>query len=290
MAAIKLLDGGVSLGLIVFSRAFLFLPLLLVWLHNRGRLRASLKTSDPLGHIIRGLIGGMGMLVWFSAIQRLPLPSAQAIAFAGPLMAVVLAILLLGEKVYAFRWSAVTIGFVGIVILLSEHLTGQGAAETAGAVLALIFALLSALASIQIRRLTGSESTETIVIYFSYVTTVFGLMLLPFGWEMPNGRETLLLVFIGIAGGAAQIMLTQALRHCEASILAPFEYFSMIWVTIMGFVLFGDIPTITTTAGSVIIIAAGTAVILRERYLHRRVNRARGNSEIGSKPEDQQLP
>lgn len=271
VAAIKLLAGGVPLGQIVFARSVLTLPLLLLFLSYRRSLRRAMTTSGLLGHVIRGLIGGLGMLTWFSAVQRLPLSDAQAIAFTGPLFGVVLAVILLREKVQIYRWTAVFVGFIGVTFILSEPLLVGSVSDRdlVGVVLALLFAGLSALASIQVRRMTASESPTTIVVYFSVVTSCFGLASLPWGWIWPDIHQFALLIFIGLAGGASQLMLTHALRYSEASFLAPFEYISMLWVVIFGIVLFDESPSAMVLAGSAIVIASGTFVMLRERWLRK---------------------
>lgn len=271
VAAIKLLGDTAPLGQVIFARSALTLPILLGFLAWRGGLLRSLKTSDPIGHAIRGAIGGVGMLCWFSAVQRLPLSDAQAIAFASPFFGVVLAVFVLRERVQSYRWSAVVLGFFGVAIVLSEHIFAAGltSRDPLGAFLALIFAALSALASIQIRRMTGSETPETIVIYFSLVTALLGLATVPSGWIVPDAYQLAMLLFIGFAGGASQLMLTYALKYSQASILAPFEYLSMLWVVIFGFLFFGEVPSFMVLLGSAVIVASGIFVMMRERWLRR---------------------
>ncbi|HEX5932730.1 MAG TPA: DMT family transporter [Pseudorhizobium sp.] len=272
IAAIKLLDDDIPLGQIVFARAFPTLPIVCLFLVSKGTMLRSLQTREPFSHLFRGLIGGLGMLAWFSAVQRLPLSDAQAIAFASPLIGVILAVLMLKEKVQIYRWSAVVIGFLGVIMILSEHLfVGQiSDRDPLGALFALVFAGLLALASIQVRKMTNSEGTEAIVLYFALVTSVFGLMTLPFGWVVPDLRQALLLLFIGIAGAAAQLTLTHALKFSEASALALFDYVSMLWVIAFGILIFDEIPSGAVLGGSAIIAASGIFVMLRERAIRRR--------------------
>ncbi|AYM14742.1 DMT family transporter [Agrobacterium tumefaciens] len=272
VAAIKLLGDTVPLGQVIFARSALTLPVLFGFLAWRGGLLRALKTADPVGHAFRGMIGGVGMLCWFSAVQRLPLSDAQAIAFASPFFGVVLAVVILKETVQIYRWSAVIVGFLGVALILSEHIFAVSLTERdpIGGLLALTFAGLAALASIQIRRMSGRETPETIVIYFSVVTALLGLATIPWGWIAPDAYQLAMLLFIGFAGGASQMMLTHALKYSEASVLAPFEYLSMLWVVIFGVVLFGEIPSAMVLLGSAVIVASGIFVMMRERSLRRR--------------------
>src|SRR5829696_8639649 len=143
---------------------------------------------------------------------------AVAIGYASPLMVVVLAALILHEKVRAYRWSAVAIGFVGVLIMLMPHLSGGALAAglaggpAVGAMFALLGAVCSAGATIQVRRLLATERTGAIVLYFSLMTTVLGLATIVLGWRVPTAGEFALLVVIGILGGIGQILLTQSYR------------------------------------------------------------------------------
>lgn len=280
------------IGEIVFFRSLLAMSVLVVWLIWLGEFPAALRTRRPLGHIARGLIGSGGMIFGFLSVGFLPLPDATAIGFAAPLITVVLAAALLGETVRLYRWSAVAIGFLGVLIMLWEHLGDGFAAHDArglprgaiGALLAMAGALCASGAIIQTRRLTSSERTGAIVFYFSLLTTVMGLamMAMPLlwpsswpwagvmaaqGWVTPSGRDLAMLVGMGIMGGAAQIAMTESFRYADASVIAPFDYTSMIWAVAIGVALFGEPVSPAVVAGSLVVAGAGIFVVWRESRL-----------------------
>jgi drug/metabolite transporter (DMT)-like permease len=213
------------------------------------------------------------MFSGFAALAYLPLQDTIAIGYASPLIVVVLAALVLKETVRLYRWSAVAVGFVGVLIMLSPHLSGGSLARgldagpAIGAMFCLLGACCSAGATIQIRRLTASEKTGAIVLYFSILTTLLGLSTIVLGWRLPDAEDFLLLVVIGILGGIGQILITQSYRYADTSILAPFDYTTMIWGLLLGWFVFGDLPSLTVSIGGIIVAAAGLFVIWRERQL-----------------------
>nr|WP_269144688.1 DMT family transporter [Devosia faecipullorum] len=268
-------------GEMVFFRAFFALLPVLVWLAWKGRLSDAFATTRPLGHVLRGLIGVTSMSLGFFALTRLPLPEATAIGYASPLIIVILSAVLLRERVHVFRWTTVLVGLVGVVIILWPRLTlfsGDASAldgATIGALAALGGAFLSAFAMLQVRTLVQTERTETIVTYFFISASVLSLLTLPFGWVMPTPEQAALLVGAGFFGGIGQLLLTSCYRYADMSVIAPFEYVSLILTIIIGFVIFSDIPTAAMLTGSVIIVAAGIAVILREHWLGLERTRAK---------------
>ncbi len=272
-AGIKATAARYPTGELVFFRSFFALIPLLIWLAWRSELPSALKTRNLRGHMKRGVIGSTGMFCGFAALQFLPLSDAVALGYAAPLGVVVLAALVLKERVRIYRWSAVTIGFIGVLIMLSPHLTGgtlsQGlqAGPALGAALGLAGAFCSAFASIEVRLLTKTEPTGAIVFYFMLLTSALGLATAAFGWRMPDLPDAALMVAIGILGGLGQILLVQAYRFGDASLIAPFEYSTMIWAVIIGWFLFGEWPVNTILIGATIVIASGIYVILREQRL-----------------------
>lgn len=267
-AILKLTADEVPTGQQVFFRSFFAIPITLIWLASRGDLRTGLKVASPMGHIWRGIAGTMAMGLMFAGIGILPLPEATAIGFAAPLLIVVFAAMFLGEEVRLFRLSAVALGLVGVLIILSPRMNGIGdARETLGASLALMGAVFAALAQIFIRKLTATETTSAIVFWFSCTATVLSLVTVPFGWVLPSTQATLLLIGAGLIGGVAQILLTSAYRFADASIVAPFEYASMLLALAVGYFAFDEAPTPLMLAGSGLVILAGGLIIWRERAL-----------------------
>ncbi|WP_425283846.1 DMT family transporter [Devosia chinhatensis] len=268
-------------GQMVFFRSFFALLPVLAWLAFKGSLATAFATRRPVGHIIRGLVGVASMSLGFFALTRLPLPEATAIGYASPLIIVILSALLLRERVYIFRWTTVIVGLVGVVIILWPRLTvfsGDAASldgSTIGALAALAAACLSAFAMLQVRTLVQTERTEAIVTYFFISASVLSLLTLPFGWVWPTPEQAALLIGAGFFGGIGQLLLTSCYRYADMSVIAPFEYVSLLLTIVIGFVIFADVPTLAMLMGSVIIVGSGIAVILRERWLGLERTRAK---------------
>lgn len=280
---VKAASDTVPPGQAVFFRSAFAMPVIIAWLAMRGELRDGLKTRNPLGHFWRGIIGVSAMGLGFTGLGLLPLPEVTAIGFAAPLMTVLLAALLLGERLRAFRLTAIAVGFVGVLIVLWPRLSfgaDMDRLATIGALVVLGSAALRALAQIHIRRLVQTgEETAAIVFYFSLTATLFSLLSLPFGWVMPDTVTAAMLVAAGLVGGVAQIFLTSAYRFAPAGVLAPFDYAQMIFALIAGYVLFAEVPTAPMLAGAALVMAAGGIIIWRERQLG--IERGKARSKMG---------
>ncbi|MDI6026492.1 DMT family transporter [Corticibacterium sp. UT-5YL-CI-8] len=272
MASLIKAAGDVPVGQVVFFRSFFAtLPVVLFLAYSR-ELRYALHTERPLNHVARGLVGVGGMMLNFYALLRLPLPEAVTLGYAQPILVVVFSAVFLGETIRVFRWSAVALGLVGVVIISWPNLTvfGSGAMtnnEALGTMAALSGALMSAGAALLIRRLVHTERSSTIVLWFSLTSSAVGLMTLPFGWSSLSPSQLFCLVMSGVAGGIGQILMTEAYRYAEASTVAPFEYTSMIFAIIVGYTLFGDVPTVHMLVGGMIVISAGIFIVWREQRL-----------------------
>lgn len=283
-AGIKWLGSSYPTGQLVFFRSALALVPLAIWLSFRGDLVRSVRTHDLKGHILRGLMGSCAMFASFVALAYLPLSDAVVIGYASPLITVVLAALFLGERIRIYRWSAVAVGFVGVVVMVSPHLELGGVARGSvsgwliGAGFGLLAAGCGAGASIQVRRLTQTEPTGAIVLYFTLLTTALGAATIVLGWKVPGLRDAALLVAIGILGGIGQILMTQSFRYADASLIAPFDYTTMIWAFLLGWFVFGQLPGPMVLVGGAIIATAGVFVIWREHRLglDRRKQREAG--------------
>ena len=186
--------------------------------------------------------------------------------------------LLLNERVRVYRWSAVAIGFLGVLVMLAPHLdasriSGHTPAETVGAMLALTSAFCNAGAVIQTRRLVDTETTSSIVFYFSLSCAVAGAVTLPFDWVTPNGWQLAALIGTGVIGGLSHILLTESYRYAPASLVAPFDYTSILWAFILGYAMFGEVPAPLVFTGAGIVVATGLFVLWRERQLGLRRKR-----------------
>jgi len=279
---VRWLGDRYPVGQVVFFRsAFAVLPVVIIYAW-RGELIAALRIGRPIGHLGRGLTAVGAMFCNFTALALLPVVDATAISFVAPLFAVALSALILKERVRIYRWSAVFLGFSGVlVMLLPQFDIGHSAASGSGVgvITGLIGAVFSAGSSTQTRALTTSESTSSIVLYFSLICTLAGLATWPLGWLTPNGPELVALIVIGICGGGAHILLTESYRLAPASLIAPFDYTSMLWALVLGFLVFAEVPSALVFVGAGIIAAAGLFVIWRERRLALKREMGIANSE-----------
>lgn len=270
LACVKGLQGAIPTGEVIFFRSFVALFPLLIWLKLQGSIIDSIKTRNLFGHFIRGFSGTGGMYFNYMALIYISLADATAISYAAPLFTVIMAALLLKETVRFARWLAVVVGFSGIIIMLSANLTASGSFFSAegthtgaglGALFALIAALCSATSNVQIRFLNGIEKPGAIVFYFSLMTTLIGLATALFGWRMPAPEQLLLLVGCGFFGGMAQILVTLSLRYTDASLLAPFDYTTLVWSMIVGYLFLDSLPGPSTLTGASIVALAGIYAI-----------------------------
>ena len=269
---IKATSDHVPPGQAVFFRSLFAIPVIVIWLIWRGEFASGLRTEQPMGHVWRGVVGTMAMGLGFAGLGYLPLPEVTAIGYAAPLLTVVFAAMFLGENVRIFRISAVALGLVGVLIVLSPRLSALSDGEVAiaeglGAVLVLGGAVFAALAQVFVRKLVLTESTSAIVFWFSMTATLLSLVTLPFGWVVPAPREALMLVAAGLLGGVGQILLTSSYRWADASVVAPFEYVSMLFALVFGYLLFDEVPTLTMLSGAALVVTAGILIIWRERRL-----------------------
>lgn len=266
---IKLAGPEIATGEVTFFRSFFALVPIMGWLAFRGDLARSFKTANPMGHFYRGFVGVSSMALGFYGVVHLPLPEAVAIGYAMPLFAVVAGAVLLGEDVRRYRWGAVFGGFVGVVIIIWPKFTlfnagGLSPNEISGVAAVLFSAALAAVAMVHVRQLVRTESTPTIVLYFSISSALISLMTLPFGWSLLPWSAAALLICAGFIGGIGQILLTESYRHADVSTIAPFEYTSIFWATIFGYYIFGDMPGGTLLFGAAIVIGAGIFILWRE--------------------------
>jgi drug/metabolite transporter (DMT)-like permease len=269
---IKSTAGQVPPGEAVFFRSFFAIPVIVAWLVWKHELRHGLDTKNPMGHLWRGLVGTTAMGLGFTALGLLPLPEATALGYAAPILTVIFAAMFLGEQVRVFRLSAVAVGMIGVVVVLSPRLTlatvgDASKLQTVGAMAAILGAVFAALAQVFVRKLVHTEATAAIVFYFSVTAAMLSLATLPFGWTMPDPLGLALLVSAGVFGGIGQILLTESYRHAEVGVIAPFEYVSMLLALGFGYAIFDETPTGRMLLGAALIAASGIFIIWRERRL-----------------------
>ena len=260
-------DRGIHLTEIIFWRQFTTLPLILGWVMYTGGLHL-LATQRPKAHAVRSVYGVVGMICTFSAVIMLPLAEAQTINFSSAIWAVILSMVLLREKVGIWRVSAVLAGFAGILIIAQPG--GDSHIPLAGALVALLGAFMIALISIQIRDLGRTDKPYVIVFWFALMSVIVSAPLLPFTMRAHDLHDWLLLLGIGLTGTWGQMLITMALRYGKVSSVIVMDYSAIIWATLLGWLVFGDLPPAATWLGAPLVIAAGVVIAWRERYLAKR--------------------
>jgi len=265
-AAIKLgSEAGVSLPELAFYRFAFGLPPLLAWIAWTGDF-AAWRTKRPLAHLSRGVIGLSTMLLAFAALTYLPLAESATIGFVAPLFSVMLSALILREPVGRHRWSAVALGFVGVLIVMQPSGAGLPAQ---GLALALLAALGVAAVTITIRQIGRTESMPTTVLWFTLFSMAATGALLPFFGQAHDARTWAILAALGLFGGLGQLFLTSALRFAPVSVVVPFDYTQLLWAVLLGWAIWATQPPPSTWAGAAVIVASGLYTLYREHKLGR---------------------
>jgi drug/metabolite transporter (DMT)-like permease len=256
---VKLLSPRYSVYELTFFRNFFaIIPAVLMLVHYGDF--GVLRVKRISGHVWRAVLGITAMMLGFASYTLMPLANAVAISFMSPLVITALSVPLLGEKVGPWRWSAVVIGFVGVLVIVNP---GEGFLTT-GALVAIGGAAVTALAMITIRQLNRTDKPVAIVFYFALFATLFSALPLPFVWVTPQGWDWALLIGAGLSGGFGQHFMTRAFALAPAAVVSPFNYVSLIWSTLAGWLFWGDLPASNVFFGAAIVIASGLVILWRE--------------------------
>jgi len=228
---------------------------------------ASLRTKRVGGHVVRMGIGLLAMGLNFLAFAMLPMAEATAIGFSVPIFSTLLAAIVLGERTGLWRWGAVLAGFAGIMVIVQP---GSGHIALTGGIVAIAAALTTALATIAIRRLGATEAAATTVFWFGASSLVPLSAAMLFAGRAHSTEIFAVLAVMAIAGGAAQLFLTGALRFAPVALVMPMDYLSLIWSSLLGFLIFSQLPSEWTLLGAPLVIGAGLVILWREQRLKRR--------------------
>ncbi len=258
-AIIKWLTADYSVIQVAALRSWFGLPLLALFALRGGGF-AQLRSSRPGLHVGRfALVLGL-TLTFFYALSQMKLVDAIAISFAAPIFITALSVPLLKEAVGMHRWLAVGAGFVGVVVMLRP---GLGVFQPA-ALVVLLSVVFYALLMITTRAYTDRESSATLMLYPQLGMTLVGIAAAPFFWVTPNAFDLALFAIAGVFGSVGVMCVTHAFRLAPAAAIAPFEYSALIWATLIGFAVWGDLPDAITLAGAAIIVASGLYIVYRE--------------------------
>ena len=253
-------------GEVLFFRGFFGL-LPTYFLIPKNKLKTFYTTERSKEHLFRCLMGLMALIAIVVALRELPLAVVVSLSYAAPLFITVLSIFLLSEKVGIFRWLAVIIGFVGVIIIAEPGFKGMNYLYF----LPLIFCIGMAFVTITIRKLSITEPIWLISIFFTITISIAGLITIPMGWKMPNFQDFVLLALIGVTGGSANLFLTQSYKLSEVSLVAPLKYLALVFAIFFGYFIWNEIPTIKTLIGASLVVLSSLIIFRREIYHKQKI-------------------
>ena len=264
-ASVKWLD-MFPVGQVLFSRFFFgLIPILM--LVPRSEFKTFYKTSRPKLHAFRAITGTLAIIALFIALREIPLADVVSLTFGGPIFVTLGSIFFLSEKVGIRRWLAVLIGFFGMLLIVKPAYEELNIFY----IFPIIFCIFFACVALSIRSLSSTEPNYRIALYFSLLSMIVGLLTLPFGWVMPNKFELFLLIFTGLVGSVANILLTVSLRYAEASLVTPTKYLNLVFAILLGYFIWSEIPKLLTLVGAGLIIISSVIIFMRESELKKKV-------------------
>ena len=249
------------LGQVLFFRGF-FGIVFYFFIIPRERLSNFYYTKRAGLHFLRCFSGLIALVAIFIALRSLPLATVVSISFAAPIFTTIFSIFLLSEKVGIYRWLAVIVGFVGILIITEPGITSLNIYY----IFPIIFCIGLSYVAITIRKLSTSEPVWLISLFFSISITLLSLLSIPFGWVMPTIKDFLILAMIGIFGGVANLWLSQSYKYSEVSLVTPLKYLALVFAIIFGYLIWDEVPTIKSLFGAVLVIFSTLIIFRREIY------------------------
>ena len=252
------------LGQVLFFRGF-FGIVIYFFIMPRDRIKNFYYTKRAGLHFLRCLFGFIALVSIFIALRNLPLATVVSISFAAPIFTTIFSVFFLSEKVGFYRWLAVSIGFIGIIVITEP---GFGALNIYY-IYPIIFCLGLSYVAIAIRQLSTTEPVWLIALNFSIVITLASLFTIPFGWVMPSIQDLVLLCMIGFLGGFANLWLSQSFKLSEVSLVSPLKYLALVFGIIFGYLIWDEIPSIKTLIGALLVVAS-SLIILRREIFHKK--------------------
>jgi drug/metabolite transporter (DMT)-like permease len=255
------------LGQVLFFRGFFGL-VFYFFIIPRERLKNFYYTKRAGLHFLRCLFGLIALISIFIALRNLPLATVVSISFAAPIFTTIFSIFFLSEKVGLYRWLAVIVGFIGIIIIAEPGFSSLNIYF----IYPIIFCLGLSYVAIAIRQLSTTEPIWLIALNFSAAITLVSFFTIPFGWVMPDIKDLILLSFIGIFGGAANLWLSQSYKFSEVSLVTPLRYLALVFAIIFGYFIWDEMPSIKTLAGALLVIISSIIIFRREVVLKKQVS------------------
>ena len=258
------------LGQVLFFRGF-FGMVIYFFLIPKDRIKNFYYTKRPGLHLLRCSSGLIALIAIFIALRNLPLATVVSISFAAPIFTTIFSIFLLSEKVGLYRWLAVLVGFIGIIIITEPGLTNFNLYF----IFPIIFCLGLSYVAIAIRQLSTTEPVWLISLNFSAMITLASFFTIPYGWIMPDFSDFILLSLIGVFGGVANLWLSQSYKFSEVSLVTPLKYLALVFAIIFGYFIWDEIPTIKTLFGALLVIISSIVIFRREISLKKEFSISR---------------
>jgi drug/metabolite transporter (DMT)-like permease len=254
-------------GQVLFFRFFIgFIPIFFII--PRDKIFDFYKTSRPGLHAFRAVCGALAIIALFYGLRELPLADVVSLTFGGPIFVTVASIFFLSEKVGVKRWSAVLLGFFGMLLIVQPAFIDLNYYYLSPIVFCIFFACVA----ISVRSLSKTEANYTIAFYFTFLCTLIGLASSLYGdWLMPKKIDMLIFLVMGICGSVANLLLTQSYRLAEASLVTPIKYLSLVFAIVFGFLIWSEIPKILTLLGAALVILSSLIIFTRESQLKKEI-------------------
>ena len=254
-------------GQVLFLRFFIgFIPIFFII--PKDKLFTFYKTSRPGLHAFRAITGALAIIALFVGLRELPLADVVSLTFGGPIFVTVASIFFLSEKVGIKRWSAVILGFVGMLLIIQPAFIELNFYY----ITPIIFCVFFACVAISVRSLSKTEANYTIAFYFTSLCTLLGLASIFFvDWKIPNLIDLMIFIVMGLCGSIANLLLTQSYRLAEASLVTPIKYLSLVFAIVFGFLIWSEIPKILTLLGALLVIASSLIIFVRESQLKKQI-------------------
>ena len=254
-------------GQVLFLRFFIgFIPIFFII--PKEKILSFYKTSRPGLHAFRAITGALAIIALFYGLRELPLADVVSLTFGGPIFVTIASIFFLSEKVGVKRWSAVFLGFIGMLLIVQPAFLDLNYYYISP----IIFCIFFACVAISVRSLSKTEANYTIAFYFTSLCTVIGLCSVFFGdWIMPSKIDFLIFIILGLCGSAGNLLLTHSYRLAEASLVTPIKYLSLIFAIIFGFFIWSEIPKILTLLGAALVVLSSLIIFVRESKLKKQI-------------------
>ena len=257
-------------GEVLFFRG-LFGMITIFFLIPREKYFNFYKTNRPMLHFKRCIAGLIAIVAIFIALRNLPLATVVSISFAAPIFTTILSIFFLSEKVGLYRWLAVIVGFIGILIISQPGFTSFNIYY----IYPIIFCLGLSYVAIAIKKLSSTEPVWLIGFYFSFSIMIISFFTFHQGWIIPKLLDLFLLSMVGILGGLANLWLTQSYKYSDVSLVTPIKYLALVFAILFGYIFWEEIPTIKTLIGAFLVIMSSVIIFRREIYHNKQVSISR---------------